>query len=153
MPVVCHLTLEAELLTADVRLPLTLVQELAAIAGEVVEIAVPDGTLNRVLVPPRGGRLNALLVTSDKTIRVTIGPAAQNQALTLAPGGMLLLGDTEVLASTACAVSYTPGDGSAATCLVVVGTSYAGMPIVEGWEWFDPYAGMPLTLQWTETWA
>jgi len=112
-------SLRTELLLAAGRIALERVLALSGEYGEVLEIALPDGTLNRAVVPAPGGQVSGLLFVSDKTVQVCSGDVAQNQPLTLRPWGVYALLDSDMPADSACVVSYTPGDGSVATCAVL----------------------------------
>jgi len=128
MPLSLHASLRAEMLLADARIALERVLTLGAEWGEVREVVLPDGTFNQPVLPPRTGQLVALLVTSDKAVQVCVGDVLQNQALSLGAGGAYALLGGDVPLEGACALSYTPGDGSVATCLVYVAIDAVGIP-------------------------
>ena len=112
--------LQAELLTPDGRVPFARSLTLPGEVGDVVEVVLPDGTLSRPVLPARAGQVVALLVTSDKAVQVCVGDVAQNQALMLAPWGIAMLLGSDMPGEQTCALSYAPGDGSVATCVVLV---------------------------------
>ena len=127
MPLSFTADLHAELLLPDGRLPLERRVTLPGECGEVLEVSLPDGTSHLPVCGTGVGQVTALVVTSDKSVQVCVGDVAQNQSLTLAQGGVLALLDIDVDAAHACALSYTPGDGLVATCLVsVLGTWVQG---------------------------
>ena len=127
MPLSLTVALSAELLESRTRRPLMRFLELPGDAGEVMAVTLPDGTVNLAVFGGRTGQVTALIVTSDKAVQVCVGDVAQNETLTLEAGGLLALLDLDVDAAHACTLSYTPGDGSEATCLVsVLGTWVQG---------------------------
>lgn len=114
------LQLQAELLLEDGRIPLTRRLALPGEVGDVVEVVLTDGTVNQAVMPGRAGQVVALLVASDKAVQVCVGDVTQNQPLTLLPWGAYLLLNSDMPGEQTCALSYTPGDGSTATCVVLV---------------------------------
>jgi len=138
------------MLLAQARMPLERVLALPATCGLVREIRVPDGTISGPLLASGPGQLRALLVTSDKAIRVRVGLVSQNTDIPLAPGGVLVFVGTETPAFFPVTVTYTPGDGSVATVAVLVGVEQP--PQV---RWSEPWEAVITyhpAWQWTEPW-
>jgi hypothetical protein len=81
------------------------------------------------------GTVTTLLVTSDKAVVVCLGPALSNTPIALQPCGILGFGGGEVPSGEACGITYTPGDGSVATCLVYASFVYGVLPPIEANGW------------------
>lgn len=150
MPLSFTADLHAELLTSDGRVPLARVVTLPGDVGVVREVRVPDGTVGGTLVAATTGRLHALVVTSDKAVRVRVGQVMRNADTALDPGGVLALVGIDTPAFGPCTVTYTPGDGSVATCLVL---ALIGQPPPVQWsEPWEAYVIFHPVSQWTEPW-
>jgi len=150
MPLSLHASLRAEMLLADARIALERVLTLGAEWGEVREIRVPDGTISGTLLAPTTGRIQALLVTSDKAVRVRVGMVTRNTDIVLQPGGVHALLGIDAPAFGPCTVTYTPGDGSVATVALLVAVAQPP-PIIWSEPWEVLIAFAPVLL-WMEPW-
>ncbi|RPJ52447.1 MAG: hypothetical protein EHM21_00140 [Chloroflexi bacterium] len=121
MPMSLQVSVRAELLLADARIALERVAALSLGAGSLREVCVPDGSVNYPLLSLQPGRYNGLALVSDKPLQVTLGDPARNTPVGLAPFSVLALLGVDVRADQACFVTYAPGDGSVATCALLVG--------------------------------
>jgi len=150
MPMSLHASLRAELLFADARMALERVCDVYADFSLAREIRVPDGTVSGTLLASTSGRVQALLVTSDKAVRVRVGQVTRNTDIALEPGGVYALLGIDTPAVGPCTVTYTPGDGSVATVAVLAAVlQEPGVVWTEPWEVLITF--VPVLL-WTESW-
>ena len=85
------------------------------------ELPIASGAVDQALTfPPGITTLTTLWLMTNKSLSVTIGAVASNQAKTLNAGGVLGFMGGALAAGAGVSVTYSAADGEPATLLVYV---------------------------------
>ena len=125
MPLTSRSTIMAELLgSLGWRAPFRAQQDLAATIADAYEVPIASGVINQALaLPPGLVTITTLWISANKSVGITLGPVASNQAKTLNAGGVIGFANGALAATGAASITYSAADGQPATVLVYVAGS------------------------------